>query len=257
MAKKKCPECKEGGGAPLWMVTFGDLMALLLTFFVLLLSFAQLEIVKFEQAAGSIKDAFGVQRIQQIDPSPTGEKMITTDFNQEIILVKIKEKLEFILVKMIDNGEAELIESEEGFTVRLGDDNMFTPDSMKIKPEMISVLEQIANQLIDIPNMVHITGHTDNQPANPYSPYPTSWAIGAGRAASVVAFLEKQGIDPARLQARSNGSYAPIESNQTAQGRGRNRRIEVTISRETQPVTVNQFMETPHFIQTNAPDSPG
>lgn len=252
MAKaKKCPKCKAG--APLWMVTFGDLMALLLTFFVLLLSFAQLEIVKFEVAAGSLKDAFGVQRIQQIDPRPTGDTQIAPEFNQEIILIEMKEKLSFILTKMVDNGEAELIETEEGFLVRLAHDAMFSSDSMKLKPESESILTQISNLLISKMNLVRIIGHTDNQPANPYSPYPTNWAIGAAEAAAVVAFMEQTGIDPIRLQVRSSGAYEPVDSNQTAQGRARNRRIEVLISKETQPTVINQFVEGTDFIQTNAP----
>lgn len=244
---KKCPPCKKG--APGWMVTFGDMMALLLTFFVLLLSFAQLDIVKFEEASGSLKDAFGIQTLQQVNPLPTGETMMATDFQQQIVLVHLKEKLQVILVNQTDNGEAEVIELENGFMVRLTHDLLFD-DSLAVRDAMKPKLQQVATLLAEVPNMVFVSGHTDNQPADPNGTYPNNWSLSSALASSMVTyFADEGGVDPARMQARGLAEYSPVESNETEEGRAKNRRIEVLISRETAPIEKTQFLESTDFIQ--------
>ena len=248
----KCPPCKKG--APGWMVTFGDMMALLLTFFVLLLSFAQLDIVKFEEASGSMKDAFGIQRIQQINPLPTGETMVSVEFQQEIILIRIKERLEMILENTIDNGEAEILEVDEGFVVRLNNDILFDRDTMAMKADSKPMLQQIANLLADKPNLVHVVGHTDNQPAHVKGPFTSNWAVSAARAATMVEFFASEGnVDTSRLQVRGMGSVQPRDNNDTESGRARNRRIEVLISRETSPVVVDSFLKGTEFVDGGEP----
>jgi chemotaxis protein MotB len=250
---KKCPPCKKG--APGWMVTFGDMMALLLTFFVLLLSFAQLDIVKFEEASGSLKDAFGIQTLQQVNPMPTGETMMATDFQQQITLVHLKEKLDIILVNQTDNGEAEVIELENGFMVRLTNDMLFD-DSLTVRKAIKPKLQQIATLLADVPNMVFISGHTDNQPSDPNGNYPNNWAFSSALASSMVTFMaEEGGVDPSRMEARGLSEYSPVDSNETEEGRAKNRRIEVLISRETPPIGKSQFLESTDFIQAPEEES--
>ena len=81
---EECP--KIDPGAPKWVVTFGDLMSLLLCFFVLLLSFSEMDRQKYKQVAGSLEKAFGVQRKAKVMDIPKGMKMIAKDFDQEIII---------------------------------------------------------------------------------------------------------------------------------------------------------------------------
>lgn len=243
-----CPKCKKG--APGWLVTFGDMMALLLTFFILLLSMSQFEIVKFKKASGSLKDAFGTQKIQQINAIPSGETMIAIEFQQEIILVRLKEKLEVILVSMIDNGEAELVELEEGFLVRLDQDTLFLPGTLMLNPEVTDTLQQIANLVLDMPNLINIAAHSDDQQPLPGSPFSDNWSLTAAHAAAVVNFFATKGeVEANRLQARGMSQYTPRESNATEQGRAKNRRIEILISRQTAPVLVDSFVEQPRFVE--------
>ncbi len=249
----KCPPRRKKG-APGWMVTFGDMMALLLTFFVLLLSFAQLDIVKFEEASGSMKDAFGIQRVQQINPLPTGETMVAVEFQQEIILVRLMERLEVILVNVIDNGEAELIEVEEGFVVRLNNDVLFDPDTKELKADVKPMLQQIANLLVDVPNLIHVTGHTDNQPASHKGAFSSNWTLSAVYASKVVEFFSGEGsVDATRLQVRGMGAMQARDNNDTESGRSRNRRIEVMISRETSPAVADSFLKGTEFVDSGEP----
>ncbi|MBF0371403.1 MAG: flagellar motor protein MotB [Magnetococcales bacterium] len=224
------------------MVTFGDMMALLLTFFVLLLSFAQLDRVKFEQAAGSMKDAFGVQRIQQVNPMPTGERMISVEFHQEIILVRLKERLEIVFQNTMDEGEVEMVEVDEGFLVRINNDKLFTQGpggTLRISKAMEPTLQEMATLLADIPNVVHITGHTDARPAKDKKPaFPNNWILTAYQAAAVVDFLaQKGGVDATRLEVRGLAEFHPKDTNETQEGQANNRRIEIMITRATQAMS--------------------
>jgi chemotaxis protein MotB len=228
------------------MVTFGDMMALLLTFFVLLLSFSQMDIVKFEEAAGHMTTAFGVQRMEQRNPIPSGEKEIANEFSQEVILVRLKESLINVLISMIDNGEAEVEEEAEGFLVRLSGDALFVPNTSHIRPEMEPMLQQIANELATQKNLVRIVGHTDDHAPDPNSPYPSSWARSIAMSSSVTDFLvTKGGIEPRRLEARGKGSFNPRASNATSGGRAQNQRIEIRVSHETQPEDIAPTLEEP------------
>ena len=78
-------------GAPAWVVTFGDLMSLLLCFFVLLLSFSEMDRNRYRVVSGSVKNAFGIQRKKPIFDSPKGSKMIAKEFDQAIVLTKIED----------------------------------------------------------------------------------------------------------------------------------------------------------------------
>ncbi|MGN7611571.1 flagellar motor protein MotB [Magnetococcales bacterium HHB-1] len=232
MSSKKCPECKKG--APRWMVTFGDMMALLLTFFVLLLSFAQLDIVKFEEVAGSLKDAFGIQRIEQVKQEPSGNDMMNETFNSELVLIHLMEKIHFVLRELIDNGEAEVLEMDEGFLIRLNSDGMFSKNSAHLHPDVRPRLTDIANHLKKGRNLIRVVGHTDSTPADPQSAFPNNWALSSAHAAAVTQFLiTAADISPERFEARGRAEYSSVASNTTPQGRVKNRRVEILISRET------------------------
>ncbi|MEO5377877.1 MAG: flagellar motor protein MotB [Magnetococcus sp. DMHC-6] len=239
MMAGKCPPCKKG--APAWLLTFGDMMSLLLTFFILLISMSTMDKIKFKEAAGSLQNAFGLQRIQQINPLPTGEDLISTEFQQELIIVHLKEKLEVVLENTVDAGEAELINMEEGFLLRLNNQALFLPESAVLRPEAKSTLAQIANLVKTTANLIRVEGHTSIDP--PPAIYPNNWVRSANEAATIVDFFVKEGsLDPARLQVRGMGQYMPVADNDTKEGREKNHRIEIMISKETQPSIQESFV---------------
>lgn len=245
----KCPPCKKG--APGWMVTFGDMMALLLTFFVLLLSFAQLDIVKFNKMAGSLKNAFGVQQLQQINPTPTGEDLIAMAFTQEVVLVRLLEKLRFVLSDMINNNDAEVVEEEEGFRVRLSNDALFLEDgdTIQLREESEQILLELANVLSDLPNMIHVVGHADalSLQRNKNSSYGNMWALSSAYASRVVDFIVTEGeMESLRFRVVGAGETQPVEleESSTEEDRARNRRTEIRITRLTPPKVIDPVMPT-------------
>ncbi|MBF0190530.1 MAG: OmpA family protein [Magnetococcales bacterium] len=244
-----CPPCKKG--APAWLLTFGDLMSLLLTFFILLISMSTTDKVKFSEAAGSLRDAFGIQRVQQIIPLPTGEDIIASEFQQEIVLVHLQEKLQLVLENKIDAGEAEIVSLEEGFLVRMDHDALLVPGGHGVRPEAKPLLLQIAALVKDLPNQIRVEGHTGDDA--PPARYASNWEFSAFKAAAVVDFLVKEGnIEPRKLQVRAMGQYAPRVSNATSAGRKENQRIEIMISRE--PASPSRFAPE---MPTSSPSAPG
>ena len=120
---------------------------------------------------------------------------------------------------------------KEGLAIILrtsGKPVMFDSGSAQIRPEFTPILEKIAEELMKIPNDIRIEGHTDNRPI--HTPmFPSNWELSAARATSVLRFLVKKGIDPSRLSAVGYGEFRPVASNDTPEGRAKNRRVEILI----------------------------
>lgn len=228
--------------------TFTSLALLLLTVFIMILSSARLDNTRFEEVSGSIRGALGLGRLSQGGRSASiGDEMVPMGFNQEIILVQLIEKIRIALVDQMGNGEAEVVESGRGFVVRLPVDFLFQPASLKLRDQVMPTLKQVGTLLAGVKNGIIVSGHTDNAPPPSGLPFASNWGYSAGLAAAVVQFFaEDGGVDPARLVAQGLGHHTPKETNDTDAGRAANRRIEIVVSRTTQPVvTEEKSVETP------------
>jgi len=231
-------------GAPRWVVTFGDLMSLLLCFFVLLLSFSEMDRALYKQVAGSLEKAFGVQRKTRTMEPPKGISMIAKDFNQE--LVPVHEKEEFVATQVMEaigqelkkSGRLEkedikrLIQVEAGdneVTIRLMGESTFDSGKAEIRKQLKPILTQVAKVLKETKGDIVIAGHTDNVPVKS-GRFESNLDLSIARAASVAKFfLYRVKIDPKRISTMGFGKYRPIETNETAQGRQKNRRVEIIL----------------------------
>jgi chemotaxis protein MotB len=226
---------KVDRGAPKWVVTFGDLMSLLLCFFVLLLSFSEMDRQKYKQVAGSMEKAFGVQRKARIMEIPKGMKMIAKDFDQELIATRIKEEIGEQIDELFSSRLADLknqIDIEEGddeLVIRLMGESTFDSGSDEIRYELKPLLEKVAQVLQDAHGDLVIAGHTDNVPINSIK-FSSNLRLSTARATAVAEFLLSHSrIDPRRIATMGFGEYRPLESNDTAEGREKNRRVEIIL----------------------------
>jgi chemotaxis protein MotB len=244
-AKIKNLETEVSEGAPAWVVTFGDLMSHLLCFFVLLLSFSEMDRAIYKQVAGSLRNAFGVQRkVKTMDPAK-GIKMISKDFDQELIATQRRE--EFVVtqetktigeelkkaVETLSEGMKNLIQVEIGdkeITVRLMGETTFDSGKADIKQQMKPLLKKIGSVLKKTKGNITVTGHTDDVPLKSNWIYKSNLELSIARAASVSEFLlHKTYINPSRIAAMGYGEYRPRESNATTEGRSKNRRVEIIL----------------------------
>jgi chemotaxis protein MotB len=233
-------------GAPEWVVTFGDLMSLLLCFFVLLLSFSNMDRQKYKQVAGSLEKAFGVQRKIKVMDIPKGMKMIARDFDQEIIATRIREDLGKEIDELIRDELSELrdqisVDSDgQEVTIRLMGESTFDSGSADIKPALKPLLKKIADVLRSAPGNIIIAGHTDNVPIIK-GPFKSNLRLSAARASAVAEFfIDQAHINPKRISTMGFGEFRPLESNDTAKGRQKNRRVEIILGNLPVPTSENQ-----------------
>lgn len=253
---QKCPT-----GIPAWVLTFADLMSLLLAFFVLLFSFSEMDKAKYKQVAGSMKEAFGIQRVIKVKEPPKGINIIaqefsagtpdpetvrnilrqntTDDFRQylsipiqksiEETLEEEKNRLRLALAREIDDGFVEVDIVDETIVIRILESGSFRSGSTELIEPFRSIMEKMARTIGDTPGSVVVAGHTDSVPISNRH-YRSNWELSASRAVTVLHELTKQGgIPPDRFQLEGYGDTKPVDTNNTSDGRARNRRVEVTL----------------------------
>ena len=254
--KHKCPS-----GIPAWVLTFADLMSLLLAFFVLLFSFSEMDKAKYKQVAGSMKDAFGIQREVRVKEPPKGINIIaqefsagtpnpetlrnvlrqhtTDDFRQYLeipdtdavkdVLEEEKNRLRLALAKEIDDGFVEVDVVDETIVIRIMEEGSFSSGSTELIEPFRLLMEKMAKTIGDNPGGVVIAGHTDSVPIST-GQYRSNWELSASRAVTVLHELMKYGsIPPGRFHLEGYGETRPIDTNNSNHGRARNRRVEVTL----------------------------
>ncbi|MBU1170571.1 MAG: OmpA family protein [Proteobacteria bacterium] len=235
-----------GGGAPEWMCTFSDLVTLLMCFFVLLYAMSTIQEETFKELVESMKSALGVQQIPEtgtreglvmmVQPSPDSKQDRPDNAMDEIggmvqkevqdIVSDVKELVMFNKL----GGKVKVEENDEGAVITISDMVLFSPGASSISSGGLDVMTKIAKVLAQFAYPIKVAGHTDNIPIRTEQ-YASNWELSANRASDVVRFLISQGIDPKLLSAEGYAEFRPIEENKTAEGRGKNRRVEIIYER--------------------------
>ncbi|MBN1290278.1 MAG: flagellar motor protein MotB [Candidatus Latescibacteria bacterium] len=232
MAKKK-KEPEGPKGAPAYMTTYGDMMTLLLCFFVLLVSFSTMEIEKFKAAAASLKGALSVLPYQdRVMPNPVQMQRPTKGEKKEKNRRRSRAVVQ--LRRIIRDRNLQNIvsvrENEGGVHITIGDPALFDSGKTDIKPDILPVLNQIT-EIIDTGNdLIRVEGHTDNVPIHT-AQFRDNWDLSIGRALSVIRYMRSRqvNIDPRRLRPVGCGEFHAIAPNDTPEGRAMNRRVEIFI----------------------------
>jgi len=222
-------------GAPLWVVTFGDLMSLLMCFFVLLLSFSEMDRNKYRIVSGSMKNAFGIQNKKPVFDSPKGQKMISKEFDQAIVLVKVQDVINPIERELENEFQEfkksiEIHANENEVTIRMMGEATFDTGKAKLRKGFLPLLRKIGEVLGKTKGEIIIAGHTDNVPLIG-GQFRSNLGLSMARAGSVAEYLLKStSIDPKKISTMGFGEYRPLDSNDTAEGRTKNRRVEIIVS---------------------------
>ena len=245
---------REGKGKGNWMQTYSDMVTLLLAFFVLLFTFASIDLEEFEEVMHAIQHSFmGRSGIMEGTPDP-GEKegerldreeyerqpqmelyMEVDEYGETLIraaeqIEQVYEDMQVLLKEIGMEEEIELRLEERGIVVELPEKVLFDKGRSELKEEFKSTLKLFAGLLEDIPNNIIIEGHTCTIPIST-DRYPSNWELSVMRATTITRyFIEEEGMNPKRFSASGYGEYKPIESNETEEGRMRNRRVSVVIS---------------------------
>ena len=224
-------------GAPAWMATFADMMSLLLTFFVLLLSFANMDVVQFRTMMGSVREAFGVQfeepgdfqarAATPVSVAEGGSPNNPSVMENSAALMRLQRRLREEGL----SGVVEAEESERGISLRIREAVLFPSGSAQLLPEGLPVLSRIGQISGEFTQALAIEGHTDNRPIST-TRFPSNWELSAARATAVLQHLARSEAAPESMSIAGYADTRPVASNDSAEGRARNRRVEFIFARE-------------------------
>jgi chemotaxis protein MotB len=257
---------EEKRAIPAWVVTFADLMSLLMCFFVLLLSFSEIDAQKFKQIAGELSKAFGVQReipalevpmgtspifdtFSPAPPEPTVVNEIrqtTTDQQPQLqtlndpteqaVQVAIQEQMDTNMAQILEvlepaimDGRINVSEDQRRIVIRVEEKGSFPSGSAQLTWEFEGLLLDMAEVLADMPGDLAVEGHTDNIPIRTER-FFSNWDLSAARAAAVAnVLLARDQVSPERLRVTGLADTRPRVANTTADNRAKNRRVEIII----------------------------
>lgn len=217
-----------------WLVSYADFITLLFAFFVVMYSAAQLDKRRAGQLATAIQTAF--QQRGSLPPAPSdqggakpngADTPVGSDEDQSAL----KAQIEQTLATEISSGGAGVSDSPEGLIISLREVGFFDTGSDEIKASSATAFAQLAKILGQSGSDIRIEGHTDNVPIH-NARFSSNWDLSTARATAVVRFFIRDGISPARMAASGYAQYHPVATNDTAQGRAMNRRVDLVVPRK-------------------------
>jgi chemotaxis protein MotB len=260
-------EIARGHGSPPWLITFADLMVLLMCFFVLMLSFSEMDPEKFKLMSGSLNEAFGVQtdvtatdvpkgtslearEFSPAVPEPTESNEVrqhtvdsdldTLDLGLELRLRELKaaeeaaarqaQELRAIFRQDIDDGRLLIRQDGSNVVIQLLEKDSFPSGSAALEAGSRATLARIGVLVNGMTGAITVSGHTDNVPIRPGGQYRSNWELSAARAASVAHELLAAGLTPARLMVSGHADTQPRVPNDSAANRALNRRVDITFA---------------------------
>ncbi len=257
------PEKKESAGVPAWVMTFADLMTLLMCFFVLLLAFSEMDAAKFKQLSGSMKEAFGVQSEIEVRTIPKGTSVVaqefspgkpeptalnqirqfTIDSNRNTLdaldreLKEIEEtrdharRLRIALKEEIEAGAVSIQTEGMKVIVHIMENATFDSGFADLRPEFLPALGKIAELIDNDSGEVTISGHTDDVPIS-NTRFRSNWDLSTSRAVSVAhALLKAANLDDENVIVTGHADTRPRAPNDSAENRAKNRRVDISIVR--------------------------
>lgn len=204
---------------PLWLVVLCDMMTNLMLFFLVMYVLTQ----QGPQAQRELLRTFDVKSVIE-DPASRAPEP-----REEFL--QAAERLSELLKSPALAGAAEVERAEDSVRVRLRDRLLFPTAQARLAPEARPALAVLAAALREMPNTVIVEGHTDDVRVVG-GPYRSNWELSVARSYSVIARLAAEGVAPERLVAAGYGEHHPLARNDSAEGRARNRRVELVILRE-------------------------
>jgi chemotaxis protein MotB len=223
-----------------WLVSYADFITLLFAFFVVMYAISSVNESKYRVLADSLGNAFskppGPSQIQyETTPISVTPRPPIQSRSANIALRREKEYMTNIarsvlnaLAPLVSQGKVRVTQTPRGVSVEINASVLFAPGEAKLSPDSIQVLKAVAQVLKDDNHALRIEGHTDNIPiANLF--FPSNWELSAVRASTVVRLFVESGIAESRMVAVGHGANQPLETNDTADGRQRNRRVQLII----------------------------
>jgi chemotaxis protein MotB len=243
MARKpRVVETKKKDNTDRWLLTYADMITLLMVFFIILVSLSSVNQARFEELQEAFSSVFnggpfsifetkgagGAGVLQGLTPgqqvqSNRGGKAAGTG-GQSVLRTQATSALQ----NLVKAGKMKVIPTENGFAISLVSDLFFATASAALGAEAMPVLRDVSDFLGQIPNSVVVEGHTDNIPPD-IAKWSSNWDLSSARALAVLETLEDYGVPSERLSGAAYGDTRPVQTNDTPEGRAYNRRVDIVV----------------------------
>ena len=218
----------ETAGMMRWLLTYADMITLLLALFIILFSISTINKVKFQALVHAISGGF--DNDWAINQPPNGGTNGVESLNASSKIPAIQKQLEQYVQKNKLQNQVTTRLDHRGLVISLlSDKSYYDSGSAQLRPDTQAILDKVAKFLRNNTYLVRVEGFTDNEPIGT-SVYPTNWELSTARATNVVRYLvEKDGMEPTRISAGGYGEYHPRVMNDTPEHKQQNRRVDIVI----------------------------
>jgi chemotaxis protein MotB len=235
MAKKKRHE-EEPENQERWLLTYADLITLLLGLFVILYAMSQMDKTKYQDFVSALTQRFGSKSVMAghkgvlFQPAPkTGKAQAPQySFKRDPRKQRLQNQLNALLKQQIGVGEVQINDTRNGVSIDLLESLLFASGSAVIKPEAYDSLNKITDFLMTLNNDIRVEGHTDDVPINT-AQFPSNWHLSIARALNTGYYILQRGFPPERVSIAGYSEYQPLVPNDSSENRTKNRRVEIVI----------------------------
>ncbi|VVO51832.1 Motility protein B [Pseudomonas fluorescens] len=245
MARRRQPE--EPVNRERWLVSYADFITLLFAFFVVMYSISSVNEGKYKVISEALIGVFN-DADRALQPIPVGDerpktvtpaKPLVKDSEQidagiaqaaSDPLKSIADDISAAFGDLISSNQMTVRGNELWVEIELNSSLLFGSGDAMPSDIAFNIIDKVAAILKPFDNPVHVEGFTDDRPIRT-AQYPTNWELSSARSASIVRMLAMQGVNPGRLASVGYGEFQPVANNATAEGRARNRRVVLVVSR--------------------------
>src|SRR5450830_1948152 len=230
-----------------WLVSYADFITLLFAFFVVMYSISSINEGKYKVISQALVGVFSdVDR--SLKPIPIGdERPVTVKPAEPLIkdldqtdaaigqgakdpLKSIADDISAAFGDLISSNQMTVRGNELWVEIELNSSLLFASADAMPSDQAFTIIDKVAAILKPFENPIHVEGFTDNFPIRT-AQYPTNWELSSARSASIVRMLAMQGVNPGRLASVGYGEFQPVANNATVEGRAKNRRVVLVVSR--------------------------
>jgi len=227
---------EKKGSHERWLITYADMITLLLIFFIVMYTLSIVDAKKFQALSTSLTKAMGSGSMMLDSPGPSvvpGQAGVETPLQaiENTQLEIIKKELENYIKEANLQANVSVSLEERGVVLSFQDEVLFRLGQADLTPKAREIIRKVGPILVKVPNYLRVEGHTDNLPINTYQ-FPSNWELSAARSSNVLQELVKNfDIYPQRLSAVAYGEYRPLVKNDSDAHRQLNRRVNIVILR--------------------------
>lgn len=220
-----------------WLISYADFVTLLFAFFVVMYSISSVNEEKYKSFGEALNTAFNKEAEPQAGPG--GQGVLFMADRQTLRLAEQQRKrqeqmknlgagLSQVMSDLIEQNQVSVTQTRRGVEIDISASTLFGTGEATLQPAALAVLRQVAGVLVREEFSIEVEGHTDDVPIAT-AQFPSNWELSSARASSVARLLRDGGVPARRLAVVGRASNQPMASNDTAEGRAKNRRVTIIV----------------------------